>query len=273
MRIVLLSFTLLMLPRYAQAGAWVQDPGAHYAKVWTRGLIGNGVYLASGDRDTTDPSYLDVNLNGYFEYGLLENLTIVGFGSPAGYANATRSVFYVGDLAGGARFGILRGPIHLAFEGHYGYAGAVGEEDILDGGGSPAGVVYVPVVETHHVDGEVQLGTGWGRHWVTSHAGFRFLTASQLDHVLYGMAQYGYAFENGVTFDVHVSLNYPLGFVTLTNVSGAGQTRYVGFGFGLSYALSDQWALLAGIDGAAYAASNAATPALVLGFEHRSDRD
>ncbi len=54
-----------------------------------------------------------------------------------------------------------------------------------------------------------------------------------------------------------------------TNISGVGQTRYLGFGFSASAWFVPELAVTAGVDGVFYASSNAATPSIILGLESR----
>ncbi|MEZ4464332.1 MAG: hypothetical protein R3F43_07400 [bacterium] len=41
--------------------------------------------------------------------------------------------------------------------------------------------------------------------------------------------------------DFHLNLHEPMGEVEVTNVTGAGQTRYLGFGVGVSWWFSPVW--------------------------------
>ena len=274
-----LALLTLLLPATAQAGGWTQAEGAHYVKIWNRFISGSNGFLANGEIDELEGSYTDTSLNLYAEYGLTDDWTLVGYALPVGYAighqpdgaSEDDRQLYVGAAWAGVRRALLSdGPIKLAVEGHYGYTPSLGEEAVASGVVAGEPYVYVPAVESHRLDGELQLGYGLsGGMWLSLSGGYRQLFSdAELDPVVYGFAQYGWSGEQ-VVVEGHLILNHPLGDVTGNNIAGSGQTRYVGLGFGLSYWFTPHVAANVGLDGAPYAASNAATPSVLVGVELR----
>ncbi len=258
----------------AHAGGWTQPTGALYLKLWERSLFGDRAYLADGSSAEVPETFVDQALNLYLEYGLTDALTLVAFGSPVGYAAyGDESAVYVGPLAAGLRYGLPLGRARVAVEAHYGYAPDVGTDSL--GGGVVDGepFAYVPTVETHRVEGELQLGVPLSFGWTTASAGYRWLSHDDLDPVLYGFAQLGWQASAAWVLDLHFNLHEPSGVdIEATNVAGAGQTRYLGFGVGASWWFAQRWALALGFEGVAYAQSNAATPTLTVGVEYSSTR-
>lgn len=268
-RAALFAALLCLLPNAAQAAAWTQPQGDHYFKAWLRGMVGNRGYLHDGSSESLGSLYTDLAVNAYGEYGLGERLTLIAFGTPGGFAQFGQSrAGYVGLLAIGGRFGIVQEVVQVAIEGHYGYASAMGEKTL--GRGVAAGKVfrYVPVVSSHRFEGELQLGYGLPFGWLTLVGGARFSTDPSLAAVPYALGQLGYQASHAVTLSLLLSYYEPLGKPDY-NVSGAGQTRYLGFDLGGTYWLSKNWGVNLGLGGVAYASANAATPSWTLGVEHR----
>ncbi len=148
--------------------------------------------------------------------------------------------------------------------------------DVAQGGASRgaamAPYVYQPTVATHRFAGELQLGRPVGSGgWITAQVGARAFTSSDLAPVaIYGGLQFGWQFRFGLTASASVLTNQPIGSGTgVSNISGAGVTRYVGFAVDLSYWFTPRWAITAGIGGAFVAESNAAALPILFGFEHR----
>ncbi|MBO6939472.1 MAG: hypothetical protein JJ863_31165 [Deltaproteobacteria bacterium] len=270
---------LASLPAPAAAGGWVQKEGGFYGKLTSRLLIGSAAYGAGGE-SVSVPSYLDSQLNLYLEVGVHERVTVVGLLTPYGRArvDGEDSAHYLGPFVAGARVGLLtEGPTRVAVEAHYGYApSAIGTDRLLDADftaddGTDLQVVYRPAVETHRVELQGQVGRGFAIRdtpaWVTGMLGVRLNTG--FEHALTGYGQVGvqpWRFR----FDFHVSLYEPFfQTVELTNVSGVGNTRYLGAGFGIAFALSDNVGLTLDADGVFYAQSNARTPSFAFGIEGR----
>lgn len=254
----------------AGAWGWSQARGAHYLKVWNRTLLGPGAYFADGENRPLPSGFGDHALHYYVEYGLTPRWTLVSYGSPVGLSvfNGDRAV-YVGPVAVGARFGILQGVWNLAAEAHYGYAPPIGERSLGRGAAGGNAYDYLPALETHHLDAEVQLGRGVGRGWVTARTGVRWYSREGLDPAVYAGLQGGWTFSFGLQVALSVLTHQPLGAVTVTNVTGVGQTRYVGFAADVSYWFTPHWAVTAGVGGVVFAQSNAGAVPLLLGIEHR----
>lgn len=267
----LLLFTLTTtLPRAALAWGWSQPRGGHYLKVWNRSLLGSRAYFADGVIRPLPTGFGDHALNYYVEYGVTDRWTLVSNGSPFGYSvfNGDSAV-YMGSLSVGARRGLVQGTWNLAVEAHYGYAPPVGERALGVGGVEGNLYTYLPAVETHHLDAEVQLGRGIGRGWVSARAGARWYSREGFDPAIFGGIQGGYSFAFGLTVSAGVHTHQPVGAVRFTNVTGVSQTRYVGFAVDLSYWFTRHWAVTAGVGGVALAQSNAGALPFLFGFEHR----
>ena len=129
--------------------------------------------------------------------------------------------------------------------------------------------MYVPTVATRFATAALEVGQPLSFGWLAATGGLRLSGRTGLDPVIIGSAQLGWQTTPTVQLDFHLNLHEPMGEVEVTNVAGAGQTRYLGVGIGVSWWFSPAWALAGGFEGVAYAASNAATPTLSLGLEHR----
>lgn len=264
------ALALVLAPVDAFAWGWSQPRGAHYLKVWNRSLLGSRAYFADGVARALPSGFGDHQLNYYVEYGLTDRVTLVSHGSPLGYSvHNGDAAAYVGPLQVGARYGLLQGTWNLAVEAHGGYAPSVGERVLAAGAVAGNQYAYVPAVETGLLDAEFQFGRGIGRGWITAHAGFRWFSRTGLDPVVFGGVQGGYTFGFGLQVSLSAQTNQPVGPVVVTHVTGAGQTRYVGFALDLSYWFTAHWAVTAGVGGVVLAESNAATLPVLLGFEHR----
>jgi hypothetical protein len=258
-------------PGSARAGAWLQDPGASYLKLWTRSLLGSNVFLASGQNVPAGAPYGDHALNFYTEVGLHRRWTLVASGRPVGVAVFRgQTAVYTGELQVGARFGLTQGTWNLALEGHLGGTPPVGGDDLNTPVAAPA-VTYRPTVSTLQGDLEVQLGRGVGNGgWMTGNVGVRGFSRTGLDPTVYGAVQFGWRFGFGLQFALTVNTWQPLGAVRESNIPGTGQTRYVGLGLDLSWWLSPRWAVTVGAASVLMAQSNAATAPFLVGLEHRA---
>lgn len=256
----------LISPSAADAKAWTQPEGDGYAKLWLRGIFGGNAYTADGDIEESE-SYQDVSLRHYVEYGLTDKWTLLTYGAPAGWASYDdNSTGYVGPLAVGIRRGLLDGPFQIAAEAHYGWAPPVGDDNLA---ATDSALTYRPTVDTHFAVGELQVGYGFGWGWMVASMGAQWNSAEEIDTAIVGFGQLGIKLTKTVYLETHLGLYEPLGDVEVTNVSGAGQTRYTGFGLGVSWWVTESVGLSANFDGAVYAESNAATPALGAGVEGR----
>lgn len=268
-RISLAVLALTLGATSARAGGWTQPKGQLYLKVWDRLLLGNKAFTLDGSIADLPESYQDHQLGAYFELGLADDLTLVARAAPVGvssYGDTLR--LYSGGFALGLRQALLTGRVPLAFEARVG--GRPNGPTI--GSGSVGGVPFLlaPVVGTAHFDFELQAGAGlpWGA-WVSASAGSTLYTNEALRPSLTGFLQLGWASRFGLVADVHANFAHAVELDAVTNVLGAGNTRYLGFGLAVAYWFTPHFALSAGFEGVFYARSNAATPSLLFGFELR----
>lgn len=265
-----LLIATLLAPAPALAGAWTQPAGEAYAKIWARAIIGDHGFLADGGVEPIGVDFIDASLNLYLEYGLSEAITLVVSGNPAGFAKAgDSSTGYSGTLRLGARHALSTGPIRLAAELFYGVAPGIGEIMLAGGAVNGAQFTYIPTYANHQGGGELSIGWGHPYGWLAASAGTEFNGADALDHALYAFAQAGLSLSFGLVADVHLTWRHNLGEIEVANVSGAGPTRYVGWGVGLGYWITESVGISLGFDGAAMAQANAATPSFTLGIELR----
>ena len=266
-----------LAPNTARAGGWTQAPGHFYLKLWDRSLIrGSSAFVADTLGHTEDvPRFSDHQLNLYGEVGVHERVTVVAALTPVGHAKiGGASSTYMGPLVFGARVGLLRGSTPIAVEAHYGYVPGVGDDalyDVMQSGtdGVDRRIVYRPTVENHRFELQLQMGHGFRiretNAWFTASLGARANTDYR--SALTAFAQVGVQ-PWRFTLDLHVGVYEPFGGdIAITNVSGAGNTRYLGMGIGIAFALTDNIGLTFGAEGVLYASSNAATPSYLFGIE------
>lgn len=249
----------------AEAGAWSQPKGQCYAKLWTVALVGSAGFDTEGGTFDTD-SYVDVSLNHYVECGVADQWTFIATGRGLGWASYDGlSTMYSGRNSFAMRRGFLNGPLRLAVEVEYGYQGLVGTEDLARR--SDVEWQYAAAVESHtgRVGGSIGYGTSWG--WLTADLGLRGFTNASLSPALVGMLQVGYKITNGLMVDLHLPYQLLFEDIETNNISGAGNTSYVGLGLGLSWWFKDSIGVSLGFDGVVFAQANAATPAIQLGIE------
>lgn len=262
----------LFAPTEARAWGWTQPRGAHYLRTWVRGLFGSRAYLANGSVQPLGASFTDIALHAYLEYGITDEWTFIASGRPLGWSQlGDRAAVYTGDYTVGVRRAIVRGTWNLAAEARYSYVPPVGDASLGGGviGGAPW--EYRPTVETHGFHGELQLGRGLGRiGWITAFAGAKYLTGASLHPVFQAGIQGGARFDFGLMVAVSVLTNVPFQSFPESNVTGAGNTRYVGWGVDLSYRFTPRWSISAGVGGAIVADANLGALPILLGFEHRA---
>ncbi len=261
---------LLLVSSNALAAGWTQPAGDLYAKITsstiTSGIAGDA-FDTEGEIFTVPESYLVSSVSLYVEYGLIDGLTAVVLGTPYAHASfGDESADYVGLLAGGLRYGMPVGDMRLAAEAHYGYSGA--QEEMGGGTVDDTPYVFVPVVKYQQIDGELQLGYPLSFGWAAASLGYRHYIQQDdaLDPAVYGSAQVGYI-SGSFTGDFHLNLHHALGDIEITNVPGAGQAQYLGFGLAGTWWFNEHFGANAGFEGAVYAKSNAATPTLLVGVE------
>ena len=272
-----LVISLSLLSSSAWAGGWTQEPGKFYLKLWNRTLVGTGVYVGDELRVIQSglPRYQDHQINLYGEVGLHQRVTLVAMLTPVGYSKiAGQGTSYIGPLAFGARVGLLRGSVPIAVEFHYGFAPGVGDrilhqERYVGGDGVERTIQYQAAMQNHHGELQFQLGHGFSIRrtsaWMSTSLGVRL--NSDFQHALTAFFQVGVQ-PGRFTIDLHMGLYEPFfQEITNTNILGVGNTRYLGLGFGVAFALTDYLGLTLGADGVFYASSNAATPSLLIGLE------
>lgn len=263
----------------ASATGWTQAEGRCYAKVWARAIIGSGAYESTGLRDDRQDvvDYQDVQASLYAECGLHPQVTALVFGAPFGFANAGRSTAYMGPLGVGVRFDPIGdgGSTRFALQANYSYAPPVGDDILFEEAGAAPRIFYRPALENHYGELTVQLGQGFAvaddiNGWFAGYAGARLNSGEGMDPAIVASLQVGMTFGGWFTAEVHFPFYEPFGQdVVETNIAGVGQTRYLGFGFGLSFWVIPELSINVGLDGVFYASSNAATPSLFLGLESR----
>ena len=261
--VVVLFLASWAAPSVAQAGAWTQPEGAFYAKIWSTVLVGSSYFAADGAIVESEP-YQDVSLLHYAEYGLTDRWTLTTTGRPIGLSRYGSSEVqpYVGALTLGIRRGFGSGPLRFGLEAQAGYQGLVGEMNLAP---AAAGFVYRPAVASASGRLEAQLGLGFSGGWAALNVGAVYFAADELQPALVAMAQVGYQPLESLSVDLHVPVNLLLGDIERPNITGTGETSYVGVGLGLSWWFAERVGLSATFDSAFFARANLATPALGLG--------
>lgn len=272
MRREALLLAMVLAPSQARAWGWTQPRGAHYLRTWVRGLVGTRGYLASGAARPLGGTFVDLGLHAYLEYGLTDEWTFIALGRPVGWAQFEgRAAVYTGEYVVGLRRALVRGAWNVAVEVRYGLTPPVGDTPLGAGVIDGAAWRYTPTVESHQFTGELQWGRGLGRvGWITGFVGARYNTAPSLRAVFSAGVQAGARFDFGLLVAASVLTSVPFASFTESDVSGAGNTRFVGWGVDVSYAVTPRWALTAGVGGAFLAEGNAAALPFLLGVEHRA---
>ena len=253
----------------AVAGPWTQPKGDTYTKIAKRSVWGTGSAFAADGRVVSDlPGYVDARLEGYFEGGLSDTLTAIAFASPVGIARYNgASTAYVGPIGVGARQALVRQRYVVAVEARYSYAPRVGNGPLGAAFQTPERQLfeYLPTIEDHTGDVALALGrsTRWGWWWTS--AGTRLHTADGVDHAVVATGQLGFPIAPRWSVDGRFDFVQPFGEVVVNNISGVGQTAYLGWTLTASFDLDEAMALVFGLGGAFYARANAATPALHFG--------
>lgn len=262
----------------AQAGAWSQEQGQCYAKVWARAIVGSGAFETDGGTRGDIADYADVSAQIYAECGLHPQLTAIVFGAPFGWASAgSESAVYMGPIGVGLRFEPYwsTGATRFALQAAYSFAPPVGDDVLFEEAGADPRVFYQAALENHYGEIQALLGHGFSisrkvSAWFSGGAGVRINSAGSMSPAIVASLQLGFTFYERFQLEVHVPVYEPFARgVTETNISGVGQTRYIGWGLGASFWIADSFALTAGFEGAALASSNAATPSLIFGIESR----
>lgn len=253
----------------AEAGAWTQPAGGAYFKGYAKALIGKSAFLEGRTTVALPATYQDYQLSVYGEYGVTDEVTAVLEATPFGLVSYDgQSDPYIGDVIAKLRYRLSSGPVAVSVQVHAGGRPAQVKptgEAVIDG----RTYRVTPVVGSLLGGGSLHVGRGFGRTWLAAHAGARFFSADTLEPAVFAFLQGGWHIVDAFTAELHVSFWHSLGDLEPINVLGTGQTRYLGYGLGLTWWFAGDVGLHAGIDGAVYAAANAATPAFMLGIEVR----
>ena len=277
-RFALVAILLAMIApaRTASAGGWTQPEGAYYAKVWNRTLVGRRAFVTERTTARLPEPYQDHQLNIYGEYGITDEFTLTLNSTALGFATfGDESRVYSAGGALGLRYRMTEGAISSAVEVQAGLrpgSGLLGSGTVqVDRGG---------VVETDDFIAEPSVGTGYGSldfqvgyglsfFWLAATGGLRAFTNTELKPAFYINTQIGWITRIGLMLDLHFNWHHSTGSIDRINMYGAGQTRYLGFGLGASWWLTDHFAINAGLDGVFFATANAATPSVLLGVEFK----
>lgn len=253
---------MIFLLSTAVAGGWTQPEGALYAKAGYRAVMGTGGFGAGGDVVELDESYLDQLVVVYGEYGLTDSWTLVVNAAPIGHARyGDQSTLYTGPDRVGVRRAITTGAMRTAVEVRYGFTPGLGAVNLAGGD-----VDFTPGVPGHVVEGEVQLGYGWGPNWVTASVGGRGHTA--LSPAMLAGLQVGRQWEH-LVLDLHLPATLVLGELNGWNYMGTGDTNYVGMGVGIGWWFNDTIGLSTAFEAVAFAEANRAAPTIPLYIQVR----
>jgi len=261
------AFALLVFANLpdAHAGAWTQPSGECYAKIWSAGLFGAAAFGIDDTTFDTAP-FKDVAINHYVECGVTPKWTVITSGEPLGWAQYDKeSAFYTGRLGVGVRRGFLDGPFKLALEADWAHQGLVGEDELAVG----EAFSFQPVRRSHTARAGASIGTGSSHWWITADAGFRYFSSTGLSHAIVGQLQVGWKPVPTWILDLHLPLHLQTRPIEINNISGAGNTNYLGLGLGVSWWFHESIAINAGVDGVIFARANAATPSIQFGIEFR----
>jgi hypothetical protein len=282
----LLPVALTLIPATAMAAGWTQAEGEQYTKVWARTVSGDRTYGPDGKSAALEADFFDLALNIYVERGLTDDFTLVASATPVGLARYRPKDFddrlvrdqgqisktYLGPIGLGLRYALVgEGDVRLALEGRYSVAFPVAHDAI-----APEGIetAYRPMVPAHRPELELQLGYAATENvWTSATAGVAVPLATETgdDLVPYALlgAQIGWHGPFGLTPEFHVSSRILLDDARQLELSGQGDTRYLGMGLSLSWWFLPNWGVNLGADGASPVTNNLAAPYLNVGVEHR----
>lgn len=260
-----ITLLLTLIPPGAFAAGWTQAPDSYYAKIWGRGLFGNMAYDLDGELLEVD-RYHVVDLQMYGEYGVARDLTVLLHAVPVGTAayGEERTV-YTGPVFVGARRRFLDKKLQMSLEGRIGGSLGFGDSNLA---GADDPFEFRPTIRTGTTSWSLQFGFPLSFGWVSWWAGPQVNTRADLSHAFDAGAQLGVQLGQFV-IDVHSQLHWTFDRPDVLNVTGVGDTRYLGFGLGFSWWPSDRVGAYLGADGATLVSSNAATIPLQIGVETR----
>lgn len=252
----------------ALANGWTQPEGDFYLKVWNRSFFGDAAFTDIRETENLSESFQDHQVNIYGEYGVLDKLTLTLSAIPVGFASfGDTDQAYFGGGAVGARYQLHSGSWVAAVSADVGVRSSVDPLGVDISTGEP--LIVQPVLGTVH--GSVSAGAGvpLSFGWLAFSAGARAFSRDELDPAFFAGAQFGWNTGIGLILDAHLNWYHALGEIRPIQVLGSGQTRYLGFGLGLSWWFLDRMAVTVGVDGVAYAAANAAATPFSIGLEFR----
>lgn len=254
----------------ARAG-WTQPAGSSYFKVWDQVLIGSRAFDLDGQIVDLGQSYQDHALKLYFEYGLDDDLTAVVRATPLGIASfGEETTAYAGMIELGMRVALLRGQVPVALELRYGYAPPLGGTPVAEGMAEGRAFRYQPALERHAGSADLSAGWAWSWTWVQASVGTTFLAGDGLDPVFQASIRGGLSTEVGISGDVGLTAHLPFRQPQILDITGTGNTRYVGLNLGVGYAITDRFGVRLDLGLAPHAVSNAATPSVGVGVELRT---
>jgi hypothetical protein len=272
---ILFVLTLSLLSADTFASGWVQPEGSRYIKIWNRTIAGNqgSAPEATGDDFIETENYVATEIKIYAEQGLTNRLTVFSSLTPLGYASShLGATQYIGPLGVGGRFGVLQGDWNLAVQAAGSWESGLGKKNILnqsytDKQNQQRIAVFNPVVENTSGQMTLNLGKGFNWGWLNLGGGFQLNSSSDMDSVMLGSMQLGWNINKTYQFTFASFLHLPTGDVENPNISGAGQTEYVGVSLGLRIAVSETMGFHLGLEGAPHMKSNSATPSFIVGLD------
>jgi len=251
----------------AHAG-WVQAPGAYYLKLWDQMLIGGQVFARDGTKLELPESYQDHALRLYFEYGVDEALTVIVRGTPLGLASyGGEATAYSGLMGVGLRAALIRGELPIALELGYGWGPPLGKAPLAEGQVEGRRFVYRPTFEQHVGQVELQIGWAFSALWMKAAGGLVVSSGEGIDPAAEASFRLGTSTSFGLEADAGVVVHAPFADPRFIDVTGVGNTRYVGVALGVGYWITNSLGVRLDLGLAPFAESNAATPSIGVGIQ------
>jgi hypothetical protein len=133
-----------------------------------------------------------------------------------------------------------------------------------------ASFVFRPSFEQHVWRMDLSAGFASGIFWSKGALGAILSSGEDIDPALEAQLGSGFRTSFGLAVALDAVVHAPARSPRIIDVTGVGNTRYVGLDLGLAWWLLDHLAVSTSIGIAPSAASNAATPSLNFGLEIRS---
>jgi outer membrane putative beta-barrel porin/alpha-amylase len=209
-KLFIIIFVLLLSKNSTiRAGAWTQKVGGYYFKIETSYLKASKEFNHKGDELNIleeqfiykDASFRDISIRAYAEYGLIEDLTLVGkipfkiyttqynLDDLYSQGKVARSTTGLGDLSVGLKYGLLNQPLALALQGGIKIPMGYEKQPANDG----------PRLGTGEIDFEGMLMLGQSLHplpmYVGGGIGYRKRGGSLHDEIIYNF-ETGYTLKN-----------------------------------------------------------------------------